>query len=108
MKQLLLSKAARTDRDAIDDYTIEHFGLSQAIRAREMFKAAFETLLAMPLSGRVQPDLSPPGRHFRSCTVMGSFVVIYEAVPEGIKVVRILHGARHLQAELEREPGDES
>ena len=38
MRRIVLSKAAIRDRDAIDDYTIEKFGLTQAIRLREAFK----------------------------------------------------------------------
>lgn len=40
MKPIVLSSAARDDRDAIDEYTIEHFGLQQAIRTREAFRVA--------------------------------------------------------------------
>lgn len=107
MTRLVLSRAARADRDAIDEYTTERFGLRQAVRTREAFKAAFESLVRMPLSGRLQPDISPSGRWFRSRTVLGSFVIIYEPSADAIRVARILHGARHLQSELERESGDD-
>lgn len=108
MKRFLMSKAAQADRDAIDDDTIARFGLIQAVRARGMFKAALEELLStMPLSERLQPDLCPPDRHLCCCTVMGKVVVIYEATIEGIKVVRILDGAKRLRAELLEEPVDE-
>lgn len=104
MKGIRFSNAARRDRDAIDDYTIEKFGLSQAVKLRETFRAALEALLRMPESGRAQPELSPPGHALRARAV-GSFVIIYEPVPDGIHVARILHGARDLLAELQRDSG---
>jgi plasmid stabilization system protein ParE len=42
---------------------------------------------------------------FRSRVVLGSFVIIDEPSETGIRVARILHGARHLRAELERDSG---
>jgi plasmid stabilization system protein ParE len=39
--------------------------------------------------------------------VLGSFVVVYEAADDGIRVARVLHGARKLAAELERDAGDD-
>jgi plasmid stabilization system protein ParE len=38
---------------------------------------------------------------------MRRFVVVYEATESEVRVVRILHGARRLAAELDREPGDD-
>jgi plasmid stabilization system protein ParE len=105
VRRIVLSKAAIRDRDAIDDYTIEKFGLTQAIRLREAFKTVLDSLLRMPESGRAQPELSPPGRVLRSRSV-GSFVIIYEPCDDGIKVARILHGARDLPAELDRDRGE--
>ena len=54
MRRIVLSEAAIRDRDAIDDYTFEKFGLTQAIRLREAFKTVLDGLLRMPESGRAQ------------------------------------------------------
>jgi len=61
----------------------------------------------MPLSGQLRPDISPPGRRFRYWTVLGIFVVVYEPVDVGIRVARILHGARNLVEEICRDAGDD-
>ena len=87
--------------------TIEHFGLDQAIRTSERFHETLELLGEMPRSGQLREEISPPGREFRYRTVLGSFVVVYEAADDGIRVARVLHGARNLVVELERDAGDE-
>lgn len=107
MRRVSLSKAAAADLEAIDDYTIEHFGLNQAITTTERFRETFELLGEMPRSGQLRQEISPPGREFRYRTVLGSFVVVYEPADDGIRVARVLHGARNLIAELERDAGDD-
>ncbi len=106
MKRVLISQSACRDRDSIDDYTIENFGLEQAERLREALADAFISLLRMPESGRLQPDLSPPGRTLRSRIVLGAFLIVYEVAQDEIRVARILHAARNLPSELLRDAGD--
>ena len=107
MRRVLLSTAAAADLDTIDDYTIEHFGLNQAIEIADRFRKTFELLAEMPHSGQLREEISPPGRELRYRPVLGSFVVVYEAIEGGIRVARVLHGARNLVAELERDAGDD-
>ena len=107
MTRVTLSRAAAADLEAIDDYTIEHFGIEPAIRATERFRETFQALTEMPRSGQLRKEISPPGREYRYRTVLGSFVVVYEPADDGIRVARIIHGARNLVAELERNPGNE-
>jgi toxin ParE1/3/4 len=107
VRRVSLSKVAAADLEAIDDYTIEHFGLNQAVRTSERFRETFEQLGEMPRSGQLRPELSPRGREFRYRTVLGSFVVVYERADDGIRVARVLHGARNLVVELERDAGDD-
>jgi len=107
MKRVRLSRAAESDLEAIDDYTLEHFGLAQAIRTAATCEAALINLADHPLSGRTNEEHSPPGRDFRYRTVLSSFVIVYEPWEDGVRVARVLHGAGDLLAELEREPGDD-
>jgi plasmid stabilization system protein ParE len=58
MKGVSLSLAAERDLDEIDDYTIEHFGLDQAISTTERFREMFRGLAEMPFSGQLRPDLT--------------------------------------------------
>ena len=56
--------------------------------------------------GRTNDELDPPGRSFRSFVMMKFFIIVYEPTDSGIRVARLLHGARNLAAELERNAGD--
>jgi len=107
MRRLLFSAAARRDRDAIDDYTVEQFGPDQSHRLRHALEAALKQLLRMPGAGRARPEVSPAGRQLRSVVVLGAFLIVYEATDDAIKVVRILHAARDLPSEIRRDEGSE-
>lgn len=47
-----------------------------------------------PLSGRLRNELLQDMRSFSS----GSYVIFYDVIPDGIEVVRVLHGARDFHA----------
>ncbi len=53
-----------------------------------------------PLSGRARSELADNVRSFPVETC----VVFYEPVPDGIRVVRVLHGARDIEPEFEAHP----
>lgn len=107
MKRVFLSRAAEADLEEIDEQTIARFGLGQAITTTERFRETFRSLADMPHSGALRPDISPAGRPLRYRMVLRSFVVVYEPTDRGIRVARILHGARDLVAELDRDAGDD-
>jgi len=107
MSRVVLSEAARIDRREITAYTVEHFGLAQARRLRDHFQAALNSLAESPRIGRTNEELDPPGHTFRYSVVMKSFIIVYEPTDDGIRVARLLHGARHLAAELDRDAGDD-
>ena len=107
MSRAVLSAAARLDRREITATTVERFGLQQARRLRDRFQAALETLAESPLIGRTHEELDPPGRAFRTFVLMKRFVIVYEPTDNGIRVVRLLHGARQLAAELDQDAGEE-
>ncbi len=75
---------------------------------REHFEAVFRLLVESPGMGRTRPELDPRGHAFRYFVVMKRFIVVYESTESGVRVVRILHGARTLAAELDRDPGDDT
>ena len=52
----------------------------------------FHMLADYPLMGRLRPDIAPELRYF----VAGKYLILYRTVPEGIQIVRIIHGAREL------------
>ena len=106
MSRVLLSAAARQDRRAITEYTVERFGVQQARRLRDRFETLLNALAESPLIGRNREELDPPGHTFRYLVAMKSFVIVYEPAEDGIRIVRLLHGARDLAAELESDAGN--
>lgn len=106
MSQVVFSEAARNDRREITAYTVERFGIQQARRLREQFQATLSRLAESPLLGRANKELDPEGHSFRYFVVMRSFLIVYEPTDEGIRVARLLQGARNLAAELDRDAGN--
>lgn len=51
-----------------------------------------ELLAVFPEMGARRPDIAPSAR----LLVEGSYLVLYEIGPEGVEVVRVIHGARDL------------
>ena len=56
------------------------------------FDEKCKALAHMPELGRKRPDLAPGLRGLP----MGSYVIFYRLIPDGIQVVRVLHGARDI------------
>jgi toxin ParE1/3/4 len=53
---------------------------------------SISSLAINPLMGRARDELSPNLRSFP----FGRYVIFYLALPDGIEIVRVLHGARDL------------
>ena len=66
------------------------------------FKATVEFLAAMPGVGRPRPEFGIAG--LRSWRVEGfrKQLLFYEVLPDRIRLLRVLHGSRDLQAEMGR------
>jgi plasmid stabilization system protein ParE len=60
-----------------------------------------------PQLGALRRELDPPGHAFRYFVVSRSFVIVYEPVAGGIRVARLIHGARNLTVELGLDSGDQ-
>ena len=58
----------------------------------EQVDEKFRLLAQMPEMGRKRPDLAPG---LRSLPV-SNYVIFYRPVPDGIQVIRVLHGARDI------------
>ena len=104
MSRIEFSAVARLDRRAITAYTVERFGLDGARRLRDRFRKVLALLADSPGMGRRRSDLDPPGHSFRYFVVGKVFIIVYEPGDDGVRVVRLLHGARSLARELERDP----
>jgi len=105
MSRFQLSRAAADDLHEIRRFTHEQFGLKQAIKIREQFRKIFETLAHAPRSAPRREEYDPEGKSFRYFPALKRFIIVYEPSDRGIRVARILHGARDLARELELEAG---
>jgi toxin ParE1/3/4 len=56
-------------------------------------------LATQPLMGRAREELAP---NLRSLPI-SRYVIFYEALPDGIVIVRVLHSARDVDAQFEGE-----
>jgi toxin ParE1/3/4 len=54
--------------------------------------AKLNLLAEQPMLGRSREELAPGLRSFP----LGRYVIFYEVIPDGIAIVRVLHGARDL------------
>lgn len=105
MSRFELSRVATKDIREIRRYTRKHFGPAQVAKLRERFQEVFEGLAASPAIGQQRAEYDPPEKEFRYHPVLRSFVVVYEPVEDGVRVARVLHGARDLAAALELDSG---
>lgn len=101
-----LSLAARSDLYHIEDYTDDHFGPAQAEKTMNAIEARLDELAHHPDLGHGREDLDPPGKSFLYQTVLKRYMIVYSKAPEGIRVVRILDGARQVRDQLHENPGD--
>jgi toxin ParE1/3/4 len=93
MKQPLLTERAKADLDEI----WLHIALDNAINATRIIEAILdkgELLAEQPAIGRSRAEF---GSGLRSLAV-GSYLIFYRPIADGIEVVRIVHGARRFEA----------
>ena len=81
-----LSPRARTDIEAIWDYTESRWGIPQALRYVRLIQAAVEAIADNPSLGGTCDDIRKGYRRHRA----GSHVIFYR-VRDGVEIVRILH-----------------
>jgi toxin ParE1/3/4 len=99
MSRYTLSPRTQADIEEIWDYTEARWSRDQAEVYIRQIKAAVETLAADPRRGRTCDDVRAGYRKYP----VGSHVLFYRMTPNGIDIVRILHGRmdfeRHFSGE---------
>jgi toxin ParE1/3/4 len=75
---------------------------SASARFVEAFKSSVDLLARLPELGRARADLG--AAETRSWRVQGfrNYLIFYEVLPDRLRLLRVLHGSRDLQAELGR------
>ena len=92
MPRLSVSDAAKADLDSIWDY-IAADNPTAATRTVEAIASRFEMIATYQLFGRAREDLAPDLRSFP----VGNYVIFYTH-GDVFEVVRVLHGARDIEA----------
>jgi toxin ParE1/3/4 len=91
-----MSVVLRTSRAHLDlveiAFHIAEQNLVAADRWLETIDEKCQRLARMPELGRKRPDLAPELRSFP----VGNYIIFYRPLPDGIQVIRVLHGARDL------------
>ena len=95
MVRISRSKPARADLREIWLYVAQD-SIEAADRLLDRLDRTIRMLARNPAIGQREDDLREGLRRF----VVGNYLVFYEPVPGGIRVVRVLHGARCWQDEL--------
>jgi toxin ParE1/3/4 len=101
MSRYTVAKSARADLDAIWAYIgIENHNPTAADRLLDMIQAKFAVLASQPLIGQQRPDLDDLIPNVRSFSA-DAYVIYYQPVPGGVRIGRVLHGARDVRSALE-------
>lgn len=95
MARVQFRQAAEDDLLGIWQY-IAAQDQAAATRVLQAIESKCRFLAETPKAGPARPDIAPELRYF----VVGSYLILYREIPAGIEVVRVLHGARNLPAQL--------
>ena len=87
---------AKTDLVEIWDYIADD-SEARADAFIETVDQKFQALAARPNMGRLRDELAEDLRSFP----VGRYVIFYRPLPEGVEIVRVLHGARDLDTILQ-------
>ena len=98
-----LTRSARNDLEEIWEY-ISRDSIDAADRVLGEIEEAANRLGETPGIGHLRPDLSARGSRFFA---VYSYLLVYRAEAQPIIILRVLHGARDVQALLEAESVEE-
>lgn len=100
-----LSSQAEQDVDAIAAF-LSGASLDAALRFYDSVAATFGTLAETPHLGRARPCAEPALAGLRAWRVDGfpSLLVFYVPQETGVRIMRVMHGARDIDAELPGPP----
>lgn len=104
MARVVRTPLARRDLKEIGRYIARESGSrSIALRFLDRIEARAETQAGQPRLGERRPDLDAEVR----CFPVGSYLVFYRPLHQGIELLRILHGARDVPSAWREQPRQE-
>ncbi|NET00223.1 MAG: type II toxin-antitoxin system RelE/ParE family toxin [Sphaerospermopsis sp. SIO1G1] len=89
-----LIRTAQAEEDLIEIWLYIATDNSQVVADRiiDQIDAKCQILAKNPGIGQARPDIAPELRYFP----VGSYLILYREITNGIEVVRVVHGARNL------------
>jgi toxin ParE1/3/4 len=96
MRRIIYAPEARADLGAIGAYITEHAGDIVAESFLDRIRLGIENMAIFPGSRPLVPELGVDLRR----QVVGRYLIFYRFDEEAIHIVRVLHGARNITAEL--------
>jgi toxin ParE1/3/4 len=95
MARVLRTELSRSDTKSIAHYLAEQSQSRRvALRFIESIVEKCDLYASRPNLGEACPDLGNDVRRFP----VGNYVVFYRPLPDGIEVLRVLHGSRDIPA----------
>lgn len=88
-----IRRTSLAEQDYLEIYL--HIAADNPVAAENVLRTFDEKLgllLGRPGIGRARPELAPDLRHFP----VGNYILFYREVPDGIELVRVIHGARDI------------
>ena len=92
MPRIVRTYPARDDLRQIWLYIAQH-NLSAADRMIDKFERTLRSLARYPLMGEAVPQIRAGLRRF----TVGNYVLYYEPIKGGVRLMRVLHGARKIE-----------
>ena len=96
MGEIILDISAKTDLLEIWEHIAED-NPAAADRVLDQIWEGFRVIARFPLGGTARPELAPD---LRSYSVRKTYVIFFRPVPDGVQIVRVLHGRRDINAIL--------
>ncbi|BAT56709.1 hypothetical protein NOS3756_57210 (plasmid) [Nostoc sp. NIES-3756] len=88
-----LIRTAKAEEDLIEIWMyIAVENPEAADRLLDQIEAKCQMLADKPGLGQARPDIAPELRYFP----VGRYLILYRELIDGVEIVRVVHGARHL------------
>ena len=94
MRRCQFTARAYQDLDDILDFIAKN-NPSAALRVVDSLERKCQLLAQFPQMGHARDDLLPG---LRSFSTVAHYVIFYQLIADGIKILRVLHGARDFPA----------
>ena len=93
----IVQRTEQADEDLMDIWVyIAQDNPKAADKLSDEIERKFILLAGQPYLGPARPDIAPELRYFP----VGSYLILYREITDGIEVVRVIHGARRLNSLL--------